>query len=98
MWREIPIDHMTWSCVPHVIKTCPTYIIRCNLILCYQLFSCYRVINMERVTFLLSLLVASVFCFPENVVEFEQPEEEGKHWALLVAGSNGYFNYRHQVN
>lgn len=24
-------------------------------------------------------------------------EEESKHWAVLVAGSNGYFNYRHQV-
>lgn len=21
----------------------------------------------------------------------------GKHWALIVAGSNGYYNYRHQV-
>ena len=22
----------------------------------------------------------------------------GAHWALLVAGSSGYYNYRHQVN
>ena len=22
---------------------------------------------------------------------------EGKHWALVVAGSNGWYNYRHQV-
>ena len=22
---------------------------------------------------------------------------EGKHWALVVAGSNGWINYRHQV-
>ena len=23
---------------------------------------------------------------------------EPKHWAVLVAGSNGYFNYRHQAD
>jgi legumain len=23
---------------------------------------------------------------------------EPKQWAVLVAGSNGYYNYRHQVN
>ena len=23
--------------------------------------------------------------------------ETGKHWALIVAGSNGWYNYRHQV-
>ena len=22
----------------------------------------------------------------------------GKHWAVIVAGSNGWYNYRHQVN
>ena len=26
-----------------------------------------------------------------------QSEDTGVTWALLVAGSNGYFNYRHQV-
>lgn len=46
----------------------------------------------------MSLAFASVFCFPENVVEFEQTEAQGQHWALIVAGSNGYFNYRHQAD
>lgn len=27
----------------------------------------------------------------------EQPET-GKHWVLIVAGSNGWYNYRHQVS
>jgi len=26
------------------------------------------------------------------------PAQEGKHWALIVAGSNGYYNYRHQAD
>ena len=26
-----------------------------------------------------------------------QHEEEGKHWALLIAGSRSWYNYRHQV-
>lgn len=25
-------------------------------------------------------------------------ENQPKQWAVLVAGSNGYYNYRHQVN
>jgi len=25
-------------------------------------------------------------------------ENEGKHWALIVAGSSGYYNYRHQAD
>uniref|UniRef100_A0A224XQ03 legumain n=1 Tax=Panstrongylus lignarius TaxID=156445 RepID=A0A224XQ03_9HEMI len=27
-----------------------------------------------------------------------QPQERGKTWALLVAGSKGYYNYRHQAD
>lgn len=33
-------------------------------------------------------------------VEFDDDDEEvrnGTNWAVLVAGSNGYGNYRHQV-
>lgn len=25
------------------------------------------------------------------------PEDGGKHWVVIVAGSNGWYNYRHQV-
>lgn len=27
----------------------------------------------------------------------EDPEDGGKHWVVIVAGSNGWYNYRHQV-
>eukprot|EP00117_Sycon_ciliatum_P021729 scpid66282/ scgid18958/ Legumain; Asparaginyl endopeptidase; Protease, cysteine 1 len=27
-----------------------------------------------------------------------EPDAEGKHWAVLVAGSSGYYNYRHQAD
>lgn len=27
----------------------------------------------------------------------EKDDAEGKHWALVVAGSSGWYNYRHQV-
>lgn len=30
-------------------------------------------------------------------LRFEQPEVAGVHWAIIVAGSNGWDNYRHQV-
>ncbi|PIO14298.1 hypothetical protein AB205_0115120, partial [Aquarana catesbeiana] len=26
----------------------------------------------------------------------DDPEDGGKHWVVLVAGSNGWYNYRHQ--
>ncbi|KAG9481810.1 hypothetical protein GDO78_010828 [Eleutherodactylus coqui] len=28
----------------------------------------------------------------------EDPEDGGKHWVILVAGSNGWYNYRHQAD
>ena len=27
-----------------------------------------------------------------------QQPDSGKHWVVIVAGSNGWFNYRHQVS
>ena len=42
---------------------------------------------------LTTVSAASVF---ENIVE-ASPVDEGVHWALIVAGSNGWYNYRHQV-
>lgn len=44
---------------------------------------------------------------PSEVSDFLHPEESngggdddaaGTRWAVLIAGSNGYWNYRHQVN
>eukprot|EP00057_Strongylocentrotus_purpuratus_P003411 XP_003726596.2 PREDICTED: legumain [Strongylocentrotus purpuratus] len=43
--------------------------------------------------------VATTFAFPEHLFRQQQtPDPEVKHWALLVAGSNGWYNYRHQAD
>lgn len=47
--------------------------------------------------------IISAFIVNANVVEkfeklrFIATDEDVKIWVLLIAGSNGYFNYRHQV-
>ncbi|MEQ2201202.1 hypothetical protein XENOCAPTIV_008985 [Xenoophorus captivus] len=47
-----------------------------------------------RRSVLLALLGFSVAL----VVGYPSPEEDsGKHWVLIVAGSNGWYNYRHQI-
>lgn len=55
---------------------------------------------------LLSLIVGS-WCLPENaeLKDFgtkdngppSNTKKKGNRWAVLVAGSNEYYNYRHQV-
>ena len=47
-------------------------------------------------------IVGDVLKLPSEVSSFFRPvaEEEdsvGTRWAVLIAGSNGYWNYRHQV-
>lgn len=37
-------------------------------------------------------LVLGTAAVPED-----DPEDGGKHWVVIVAGSNGWYNYRHQV-
>lgn len=32
-----------------------------------------------------------------SAVPMDDPEDGGKHWVVIVAGSNGWYNYRHQV-
>lgn len=32
-----------------------------------------------------------------GAVPTDDPEDGGKHWVVIVAGSNGWYNYRHQV-
>ena len=39
------------------------------------------------------LLIASV-----NSVSFKKDDDDGELWAVLVAGSNNWSNYRHQVS
>ncbi|PRD19544.1 UNVERIFIED_CONTAM: Lgmn [Trichonephila clavipes] len=51
--------------------------------------------------FLLLLLVAFptiVFAFSENVHDILDNPKNGKLWAVLVAGSNDWQNYRHQAD
>jgi len=43
-----------------------------------------------------ALLVPAVFAFSAH--DLPTPEEDGDLWVLLVAGSNGWFNYRHQAD
>uniref|UniRef100_A0A8C6VCS8 Legumain n=1 Tax=Naja naja TaxID=35670 RepID=A0A8C6VCS8_NAJNA len=33
-----------------------------------------------------------------NTLTLEEPEDGGKHWVVIVAGSNGWYNYRHQAD
>lgn len=42
---------------------------------------------------LLGLTAGLVIGFPTQ----EEENSGGKHWVLIVAGSNGWYNYRHQV-
>ncbi|KAM4014581.1 legumain [Anomaloglossus baeobatrachus] len=48
---------------------------------------------MASVTLLLLGLAALSSAMP-----VEEPEDGGKHWVVLVAGSNGWYNYRHQAD
>ncbi|KAB0350385.1 hypothetical protein FD754_015242 [Muntiacus muntjak] len=45
-----------------------------------------------EVTVLLSLVLGI------GAVPLEDPEDGGKHWVVIVAGSNGWYNYRHQAD
>ncbi|XP_013918823.1 PREDICTED: legumain [Thamnophis sirtalis] len=33
-----------------------------------------------------------------STLNLEDPEDGGKHWVVIVAGSNGWYNYRHQAD
>lgn len=41
--------------------------------------------------------VESFFHLSKTPNQAEVSEDQPKLWAVLVAGSNGYYNYRHQV-
>lgn len=45
-----------------------------------------------KITLLLSCILG-ISTFP-----LEDPEDGGKHWVVIVAGSNGWYNYRHQAD
>ncbi|XP_013404249.1 legumain-like [Lingula anatina] len=57
---------------------------------------------MERVASLLLavLLISAVKCsiLDNEIEQFIKGATTGKHWALIVAGSSGWFNYRHQAD
>ncbi|KAM6202892.1 legumain [Rhynchocyon petersi] len=33
-----------------------------------------------------------------GALPLDDPEDSGKHWVVIVAGSNGWYNYRHQAD
>ncbi|XP_062945542.1 legumain [Cynocephalus volans] len=45
-----------------------------------------------KVATLLSLVLGTA------AILVDDPEDGGKHWVVIVAGSNGWFNYRHQAD
>ncbi|VVA19861.1 PREDICTED: vacuolar-processing enzyme [Prunus dulcis] len=59
---------------------------------------------------LLSLSIGINLCLPKNGKEIDfsahgenaspstTKKDKGKRWAVLIAGSNGYYNYRHQAD
>lgn len=47
---------------------------------------------MLPVTLILGLAVLA------SSMPIDDPEDGGKHWVVLVAGSNGWYNYRHQAD
>ncbi|XLT63984.1 hypothetical protein HN873_020508, partial [Arachis hypogaea] len=45
-------------------------------------------------------IVGGTLRLPSEAISrfFHEPENEGTRWAVLLAGSNGYWNYRHQAD
>ncbi|XP_059816180.1 legumain [Hypanus sabinus] len=46
----------------------------------------------------IGLLVLSHFLVKAYIIPFEELENGGRHWVVLVAGSNNWYNYRHQAD
>ncbi|KAM4662806.1 legumain [Discoglossus pictus] len=47
---------------------------------------------------LLAVVVLSSLALVTRAFPVNDPEDAGKHWVVLVAGSNGWYNYRHQAD
>ncbi|KAM4691022.1 legumain [Rhinophrynus dorsalis] len=47
---------------------------------------------------LLPLTALLALVLQTSSLPIEDPEDNGKHWVVLVAGSNGWYNYRHQAD
>lgn len=41
--------------------------------------------------------ISGIWSFVAPKLESPPSAVSGNHWAVIVAGSNGYYNYRHQV-
>ncbi len=59
-----------------------------------------RTKDVPRVVFFLTVGLAAAAAFPPalELDEGGSLPDGGKIWVLLVAGSRGYFNYRHQAD
>lgn len=51
-----------------------------------------------RYKMLLHLAALVSFVLGATSLPFSNSEDTGKHWVVLVAGSNGWYNYRHQAD
>nr|XP_020035387.1 legumain [Castor canadensis] len=45
-----------------------------------------------------ALLLSLVLGIAAVSIGVDDPEDTGKHWVVIVAGSNGWYNYRHQAD
>lgn len=57
--------------------------------------TCYA--TSTKFVLLIALLLFSDIIAKRESVDGASTDQPGKRWAILVAGSNGYENYRHQV-
>ena len=65
----------------------------CSTLLCPSQVSAVE----RRGTMIWEVAVLLSLTLGAGAVLEDDPEDGGKHWVVIVAGSNGWFNYRHQV-
>lgn len=51
----------------------------------------------RRMIWKVAVLLSLVLGTSAVSIGVDDPEDGGKHWVVIVAGSNGWYNYRHQV-
>ncbi|XP_060037354.1 legumain [Erinaceus europaeus] len=54
--------------------------------------------ELQRRRMMWLLAVALGMALGSGAVPADDPEDHGKHWVVIVAGSNGWYNYRHQAD
>jgi hypothetical protein len=57
-------------------------------------------VNMKSIFIFSAFVFAFVHCSAydwEKIISQRKQNAGEKHWALIIAGSSGWYNYRHQV-